>query len=345
MFEAGACELKKGVVPISYHKFPRYAELAAAGFLPTPWRLCNYQGHRSRSLPTALGFSDKCFREDILRGVVVAEVMRPAYRARPLAVFQRELVLLVEDMTAMRACLRGVLRVNRTEDFPVHRCLVLQHGEERPPAGIRNGHRKGMVLLQVLAPELFCRDQIVVLDECRGEIIQKAVPASEHPAVDAGDEPSLLLVVLRRAERAMFLLGACAPLSELALRFHKLRPRLTVVTGIVDDFAVGIRQEVFEVQVDTELRPCFLERHPVGNIGCELEGHEVVPTSITGYRGFRETDFAAILHHLLDAEGELLRVSNADAPDFRKEDVRTVEKLDVPVVRRSDWVFLRHIVV
>ena len=122
-------------------------------------------------------------------------MVRPADGARPFLDAELYLVLAFHDVAAGTACLRRVLRIHGHERPSVHLCLAAQHVEERPPPCIGDGHREGMVLHEVPAPQLFRRDSIVVLDVLERQLVQEILALAAHLLLCLSDIEARLLVV------------------------------------------------------------------------------------------------------------------------------------------------------
>ena len=114
----------------------------------------------------------------------------PTFRAGPLAVLERQFLFAAHDMATSVAGLRRIPRVDGDKVLAVQCCLISQHTKEHPPAIVLDAHSQGMVLQQVPAPQFFCCDQIVVLDQCRGSAVQE-IFAALHDLLQARCGPSV----------------------------------------------------------------------------------------------------------------------------------------------------------
>ena len=195
----------------------------------------------------------------------------PTFRADPLAVLERQFLFAAHDMATSVAGLRRIPRVDGNEVLAVQCCLIIQHTEEHPPAIVLDAHSQGMVLQQVPAPQFFCCDQIVVLDQCRGSAVQEISAALHDLCREPGDEQALFLDVLCLTERAMLFLGTDNPTAQLALCVGQPSFLPAVITRIGHNLAIRVGIEVLDVQVDANLCLCFRAGFHEWLIGAELE--------------------------------------------------------------------------
>ena len=128
-----------------------------------------------------------------------------------------------------------------------------------------------MVLQQVPAPQFFCCDQIVVLDQCRGSAVQEISAALHDLCREPGDEQALFLDVLCLTERAMLFLGTDNPTAQLALCVGQPSFLPAVITRIGHNLAIRVGIEVLDVQVDANLCLCFRAGFHEWFIEAELE--------------------------------------------------------------------------
>lgn len=66
------------------------------------------------------------------------------------------------------------------------------------PSVVLNGHCQSMILHHVFTPQFFGYDQIVVIDKCRGLVVEKISTAVHYALSDSCYELALFLIVLRR---------------------------------------------------------------------------------------------------------------------------------------------------
>ena len=156
-----------------------------------------------------------------------------------------------------------------------------QHTKEHPPAIVLDAHSQGMVLQQVLAPQFFCCDQVVVLDQCRGSAVQE-IPAALHDlCCELGDEQALFLDVLCLTERAMLFLGTDNPTAQLALCVGQSSFLPTRITRIGHNLAIRVGIEVLDVQVNANLGVCLRTGFHEWFIGADL-----VFTNVCNYKHY-----------------------------------------------------------
>ena len=87
--------------------------------------------------------------KNVLSGVGVAHVMRPADRTVPFAHGKRKLFIVAHDMPAYAACLRGVLRRYKNDLAFIHLAFLLQKRQKRSPSGIADRLCKAVILQQI----------------------------------------------------------------------------------------------------------------------------------------------------------------------------------------------------
>ena len=164
-----------------------------------------------------------------------------------------------------------------------------------------------MVLQQVPAPQFFCCDQIVVLDQCRGSAVQEISAALHDLCREPGDEQALFLDVLCLTERAMLFLGTDNPTAQLALCVGQPSFLPAVITRIGHNLAIRVGIDILAVQVDANLclwvRAGFYER--VNGNKLELRKVEV-PTIVTDGNSYQSYSLCILQIYNDDNESRVI---------------------------------------
>lgn len=248
-------------------------------------------------------------RQDVLRGVLVAIMMLPAFRARPFADAQilYDGILEAADV----ASLGGRIERPDLQDFRAAPCgLVLQHLEEGGPADIRDMLRELLVLQHVLDPQMLHGDDLVFVDEPCGELLKEVPAGVRDLLVDACCADALLPAVARAGHLPRQ--PALLPREFLMVFEEEAMVR--------DGIAGAVCTELFEPDIDAEAsRPARRE----GDLLLYAEGDEVLLRCRTDDRCVQ------------DAPLERAAEVDADVPNFRELEFPVHEADAVRLVARA----------
>ena len=156
-------------------------------------------------------------------------------------------------MSATRAQLaRSKGLADLHDDLPVPFCLVFQHTEELRPADVRDGLAQLAVLLHILHLQGLNPDDVVVLDDLGGYLVQEIGTLVGDFLVDTCDFPFLLLIVPRLGQLDFFVQGDALTAGELTLFARQSLLERTEVTVVLVHRAVRQDGEVLESDVDAD---------------------------------------------------------------------------------------------
>lgn len=248
-------------------------------------------------------------RQDILRGVLVAIVMRPALWTRPFADAQVLHDGILE--AAGVASLGGWVERSDLQDLrAAPRSLVFEHLEEGRPSNVRDMFRELLVLQHVLDPQMLHGDDLVFVDEPCGELLKEVSADVRDFLVDAGSADALLPTIVRAWHLP----------CKVALLPREFLLVFLEHTRIVDGVAGTVGVELLEPDIDADLsRPAGRE----GDILLDAKGDEVLLRC-------RADDC-----RMQDAPLERAAEADADVPDFRELQPFVHEADTVRLVARS----------
>ena len=179
-------------------------------------------------------------RNDILRGIVIAVVSRPALWTNPSAHRQCQPF---QSMPATRARL-GTRKppIHRDHSPAIPTGLIFNHAAELSEACVGDMPCQRRVLNHVFDLQIFDADHIELARKPSGERVQSVGALVCNLAVDARDAPPLTFTALRSflpaSQAPLLLLEVLEPSGELA--------------RVLDLGAVGERRQVREAEINTD---------------------------------------------------------------------------------------------
>ena len=207
---------------------------------------------------------------NVLCGVVVSIMLGAAALTCPRAYSKRQRIA---DQTTCRACLTTRKEpVNNYQFTPVPCTFVLQYGTEFRPRRIGNRAGQAPVAHQVADSQVLDRDQLVILDDPSGQLVQKVPPPVSDPGVDSGHSLASLGLVLR---------------SLLFTGQFLLRPRKTLLVVLPESrsgdlLSRGERHETAQSKIDPNCRVSGWRHLANGDI--DEQRHEPSPRCVAGHR-------------------------------------------------------------
>lgn len=205
-----------------------------------------------RSYPRSTGCHRQSGGLDVLRGVVVPVVDRPACTAGPLPHVQGLGPVL--DPAGGAHLTRG-LEPSDHDKRPAITCrLVFEHGHERGPARVMHALAQPGTR-QRLDRQILHHDRLILTDQRGGELVVELAACVSHFGLGAGDLQAGLGPVP----------GSLLPAGQLPLGPLQFLLRATQEPRRVDLRAVGQDSEVSQAQVDANgtLRVRLAEVGPV----------------------------------------------------------------------------------
>ena len=134
--------------------------------------------------------------EDVLRGILIAIMMRSARRTYPFANGQ-----ILHDEIPMPAIgtslARRVEGINLQDGRAAPRSLVSEYSEELRPTRVRDCPRKMVVPQHILDLQVLDGNDLVFVNEPCGELLQEVLADVFDMFMDSGDANALLVVVSR----------------------------------------------------------------------------------------------------------------------------------------------------
>lgn len=93
----------------------------------------------------------------------------------------------------------------------------------------------------------------MAFDQCRREVLKEVLSMPANPLVQLGYCQTLLLIVLGLFKRAPFFFSPAHSARQHSLGTGQLLLGFSIELGVVYYFSCGYRQEVFDVEVDSNL--------------------------------------------------------------------------------------------